>query len=136
MKENIAICWLRRDLRLVDHAALYHALKNHERVLLLFIFDSDILGELEEKQDRRVSFIYKAVLHVRDQLHALGSSLKVAYGKPVQVFSELLAFYSITHVYANHDYEPYGMGRDKAVADLLSDNGIAFSTFKDHVVFE
>ncbi len=28
MKEQICICWLRRDLRLDDNAALYHALKS------------------------------------------------------------------------------------------------------------
>src|SRR5688572_20108821 len=118
-KENIAISWLRRDLRLHDHAALFHALKNHERVMLLFIFDKEILGQLEDKKDRRVAFIYNAVLHLREQLQTLGSSLKIVHGYPVEIFRKLLVEYSITHVYANHDYEPYGMARDKAVADLL-----------------
>ncbi|MFV7875567.1 deoxyribodipyrimidine photo-lyase, partial [Enterococcus faecium] len=28
MKKEIVICWFRRDLRLEDNAALYHALKS------------------------------------------------------------------------------------------------------------
>lgn len=136
MKDKIAICWLRRDLRLHDHAALYHALKNHEQVLLLFIFDRAILDALEDPRDRRVSFIYAVILKIRKQLAALGSSLKVAYGFPEQVFTSLLNEYSVTHVYACADYEPYALQRDQSVAALLQGQGIPFTTYKDHVLFE
>ena len=136
MKDKIAICWLRRDLRLHDHAALYHALKNHERVLLLFIFDRAILDTLEDPRDRRVSFIYNALLHIQAQLAADGSSIKVAYGFPEQVFTTLLNEYSVSHVYAGNDYESYALQRDQAVYALLQQHGIPFITYKDHVIFE
>jgi deoxyribodipyrimidine photo-lyase len=35
-----ALVWLRRDLRIDDHAALYHALKRHEQVYVAFVFDT------------------------------------------------------------------------------------------------
>ncbi|MBL8459951.1 MAG: deoxyribodipyrimidine photo-lyase, partial [Zoogloea sp.] len=38
-----ALVWFRRDLRDFDHAALYHALKNYQRVFCAFVFDRDIL---------------------------------------------------------------------------------------------
>lgn len=57
MKEKITICWLRRDLRLEDNTALFHALQRQEKVLLLFVFDTEILGRLEDRSDRRVAFI-------------------------------------------------------------------------------
>ena len=37
------LCWFRRDLRLSDHAALYHALKSADEVIPVFVFDRDIL---------------------------------------------------------------------------------------------
>jgi deoxyribodipyrimidine photolyase len=43
MEKSVSICWLRRDLRLDDNAALYHALKENDNVILLFIFDTNIL---------------------------------------------------------------------------------------------
>jgi deoxyribodipyrimidine photo-lyase len=52
-----SICWFRRDLRLHDHAALYHALKQSAAVHCFFIFDTDILDKLPNKQDLRVEFI-------------------------------------------------------------------------------
>ena len=55
--ENINIFWFRRDLRLNDNAGLYQALKTGVPVLPIFIFDKSILDKLEDKKDRRVSFI-------------------------------------------------------------------------------
>jgi deoxyribodipyrimidine photo-lyase len=43
----ISVCWLRRDLRLHDNAALFHALQSGFPVLPVFIFDDAILNQLE-----------------------------------------------------------------------------------------
>ncbi|MGB0129617.1 MAG: deoxyribodipyrimidine photo-lyase, partial [Rhodocyclaceae bacterium] len=40
-----ALVWFRRDLRVDDQAALYHALETHPQVHCAFIFDSEILDE-------------------------------------------------------------------------------------------
>ncbi|MFM8437603.1 MAG: FAD-binding domain-containing protein, partial [Candidatus Kapaibacterium sp.] len=42
----------------------------------------------------------------------------------------------MSHVYANHDYEPYAEERDEKVRKLLSSRGVGMHTFKDHVVHE
>jgi deoxyribodipyrimidine photo-lyase len=46
MKEEIAIFWFRRDLRLGDNAGLYKALKSGLKVMSVFIFDKNILDKL------------------------------------------------------------------------------------------
>jgi len=43
MKPMVNIFWFRRDLRLSDNAGLYHALKDGNPVLPVFIFDTSIL---------------------------------------------------------------------------------------------
>ena len=43
--QNLSIHWFRRDLRLHDNAALYHALKSGLPVLPIFIFDTNIFGK-------------------------------------------------------------------------------------------
>ena len=60
MKVN-SIIWLRRDLRLYDNAALFHALKNSDQVFTVFIFDTHILNKLKNKKDRRIEFILKSL---------------------------------------------------------------------------
>ncbi len=130
------ICWLRRDLRLDDHAALYHALKQGKPVLPLFIFDTSILGQLEDRHDSRVAFIHHTLQNLHAQLTAMGSSLLVMQGTPEDVWKKLVTQFKIDAVYASHDYEPYARHRDKTIGTLLLENNIPFHTCKDQVIFE
>jgi deoxyribodipyrimidine photo-lyase len=132
----VNIFWFRRDLRLHDNAGLYHALKDSKPVLPIFIFDKNILDELENPKDRRVEFIHLALSEMQKQLLKSGSTLDVRYGKPLDVFKELLKEYRIESVFTNHDYEPYARDRDDAIQSLLKEKGVAFKTFKDQVIFE
>ena len=133
---SVQVFWFRRDLRLDDNAGLYHALKSGKPVLPLFIFDTEILGKLEDKTDRRVQFIHQEILRLNNELKEFGSSLLVKVGKPWVVWKDLLSEYAIDTVYTNRDYEPYGMTRDASVNELLKANDIRFHTYKDIVIFE
>lgn len=132
----ISIFWLRRDLRLHDNAGLYHALKFENPVLPLFIFDKNILEELPET-DARVTFIWDEIHRLKAQLeNELGSSVLIRYGNPVEIFETVLKEYNVKQVFANRDYEPYALKRDRAVYEFLQQRGIAFKAFKDHVLLD
>lgn len=133
---NISIFWFRRDLRLQDNAGLYHALKGKHPVLPLFIFDTEILDKLEDKKDARVAFIIDAIAALHQALQQLNSSIIIKYGKPTEIWRQLLKDYKIAAVYTNHDYEPYANERDKTVENLLQQHDIPFYTYKDQVIFE
>lgn len=136
MRTPVNICWFRRDLRLDDNAALYHALKQGLPVVPVFIFDRNILDKLEEKADRRVEFIHRALLDMQEQLEKTASTLDVYYGFPEQVFRQLLDKYEVRQVFTNHDYEPYARERDETVRRLLHEQQVPFHTYKDQVIFE
>lgn len=133
---TVNIFWFRRDLRLNDNAGLYHALKSKLPVVPVFIFDTNILDQLEDKEDRRVEFIHAALHEMQQQLLQLGSSLQVYHGTPAQVYKQLLQEYSIKTVFTNHDYEPYAVEREKLVEQLLKEHGAALQTYKDQVLLE
>jgi len=135
-KSPVAIFWFRRDLRLDDNAALYHALKNGNAVLPLFIFDREILDELEDKDDARVTFIYNEIEKISTELKKYDSSLLVLYDKPEHAWDKVLKEYNVVAVYANHDYEPYAKKRDNAIAQKLKKHDISFKTYKDQVIFD
>ncbi|MBO9561336.1 MAG: deoxyribodipyrimidine photo-lyase [Niastella sp.] len=130
------IFWFRRDLRLDDNAGLYHALKQGIPVVPVFIFDRNILDQLDEKADRRVEFIRMALLDMQEQLLKLGSTLEVYYGYPEQVFRHLIKKYDVQKVFTNHDYEPYARERDEDIRRLLYETQVSFYTYKDQVIFE
>lgn len=133
---GIHVFWFRRDLRPNDNHGLYRALTSGAPVLPLFIFDIDILGRLEDRDDRRVSFIHERVAWLHGAIAAKGGNMQVMHGSPEEVFRRLIATHRITAVYTNHDHEPYARRRDEAVAGLLAARGIAFHSFKDQVIFE
>jgi deoxyribodipyrimidine photo-lyase len=133
---KIVICWLRRDLRLHDQAALYHALRSGCPVVPVFVFDTDILDDLEDRADRRLQFIHDALTGIQQQLLKLGSTLHVYHGTPAAAFRHFTEVYDVAGVFANHDYEPYARGRDEAIGALLRGKNIPFKTFKDQVIFE
>jgi deoxyribodipyrimidine photo-lyase len=133
---SLNLFWFRRDLRLNDNAALYHALKSDNPVLPIFIFDTNILNKLEDRTDARVTFIYDTINELKSELEKLGSTLCVFYGEPIVIFKELMANSDIKSVYFNHDFEPYALERDAAIQSLLATQNIDCQIFKDHVIFE
>lgn len=128
--------WFRRDLRLGDNAGLYHALRSGKEVQCVFIFDTEILDKLEDKNDLRVVFIHRQITKLNEELIALGSSLLVRHGKPEDVWNALAKEFKIESVFTNHDYEPYAKVRDEEIKSLLQKKSIQFNTFKDQVIFE
>ncbi|MCL6296111.1 cryptochrome/photolyase family protein [Jejuia spongiicola] len=136
MKNSVNIFWFRRDLRLDDNVGLFHALKGDHPVLPIFIFDSEILDRLQKK-DARVTFIYKTLQSMRNILqNDNNSSIAIYYGKPIDVYKDLINEYNISTVYTNHDYEPYAKKRDEKIKSFLIKNNIEFKTYKDQVIFE
>ncbi len=133
---EITIFWFRRDLRAEDNTGLCYALKERGNVLPLFIFDAEILDDLSDKKDKRISFLYEELLQLKKHFESSGSSLLIEYGKPVEVFTQLLEEYHPAAVYTNHDFEPYARNRDAAVRKLLKKRGVDFRTFKDQVILE
>jgi deoxyribodipyrimidine photo-lyase len=134
-----ALVWFRRDLRLHDHAALYHALKNARRVYCVFVFDRAILDPLLDdgaKADRRVEFILGAVEALAAALRRHDSALLVHHGVAAEVIAPLAAQLGVDAVFANHDDEPYALQRDAQVAARLAAEGRRWQSFKDHVIFE
>src|ERR1700748_2606656 len=103
----VSVLWFRRDLRLYDNAGLYRALKSGNPVLPVFIFDKEILDELEDKNDARVTFIYETITSLSTELKKHDSSLLVLYDKAEHAWDKLLKEHNIAAVYTNHDYEPY-----------------------------
>ncbi len=141
-KYKTGLMWFRRDLRAEDNAALYHALKSCEQVYCAFIFDRSILDALP-RADRRVEFIRESLVDLNGQLAQLRSAepaptagLLVRHEAASSALPALARQVSADAVFTNHDDEPYGLARDAQVQAALEGQGVAFHTFKDHVIFE
>lgn len=140
MKKGLV--WLRRDLRAHDHAALSAALQSCNQVWVAFIFDSDILDPLskDQKHDRRVDFIWQSIQELHEEFKRKSKNplagVIVRHGQPQKWIVQLATELGVNSVYANRDYEPSAIERDRLVSLALEEKSINFQLFKDQVIFQ
>jgi deoxyribodipyrimidine photo-lyase len=134
MQEDTALCWLRRDLRLHDNAALFQALRAHRRVVCVFVFDRTLLDALP-RDDRRVDFIWHAVDALKRAFTARGDDLLVAHGHGEEEIVRLADRFGASHVYCAEDVEPAARERDRRVASALALRGGHLHCVQDQVIF-
>jgi deoxyribodipyrimidine photo-lyase len=132
--EKHTLFWFRRDLRIEDNHGLYKALSGKNKVIPIFIFDSNILEKLP-KQDARVEFILSALGAIDIAMKRNRCNVGIYHGTPKAVFEKLLDMWSIEKVVCNEDYEPYASQRDREIKNFLEEKNIGFEQYKDQVIF-
>jgi len=107
-----------------------------ESVAVVFVFDRVILDALEDRDDRRVTFIHRSLIELAGRLRELGSDLVVAAGDPVEEIPRLAAEFGAGAVYAGEDFDPYARLRDREVERRLRDARSELRLERDIVVFD
>ncbi len=135
MNYQRALCWIRRDLRLSDHAALAQATRAAQQVFVVFVFDTNILDRLKDEDDRRLSFIADSLEEVQAALREKGSDLIVRHGDPVREIPKLVRELKAEALFFNRDHEPQAKRRDEKVTQAVQALGADSHSYKDQVVF-
>lgn len=129
------IVWFRRDLRIDDHAALFHAARLGVPVLPVFIFDTDVIDRLPS--DGAVfDFQAESLNDLDSAVRELGGKMIFRRGPALEVHRELIREHAPSVLMVNRDYEPSARGRDEAVDRLYRSHGIEVQTFRDQVIHE
>lgn len=133
--QTVTVFWFRRDLRLIDNVGLTEAHRSGNPVLPIFIFDKNILDELDP-EDARVSFIHEQLSSMHEKLAEVQSGLTILHGDILEQLEELSNQFDIKQIHTNRDYEPYARTRDKEVSEWAQSKNIDFKTHKDQVILE
>ncbi len=130
-----AIVWLKRDLRLRDHAALHWAQKNHKQVLLVYIAEPSLRKEAHSSH-RHFDFIKQSLADLNQQLKAFNTKVLLVVGEVIDVFNQLRQFLSIEALYSHYET---GIGityqRDLHLADWCKKNSIGWVEKRQQGVF-
>lgn len=132
-REPLSFVWLRRDLRLHDHAALAHAGSYAERIQPVFIFDSAILSRFANPHDQRLSFIAHTLCRIHRELQQQGGGLLCLHGDAASLIPTVTKPLGAIRVICEEDYEPSTRERDDRVKQSL-DKGCGFEQVVDHVI--
>lgn len=134
MSEPINIVWLKRDLRIEDHASLFSARKR-ERVLTLYIVEPDYWA-LPDTSARQWQFIEQSLEPLKVQLARLGIPLLFFKGDAVEAFTKLAEAIEINAVHSHQETgNLWTFKRDVVVGNFLKSKNIIWHEHMQHGVF-
>ena len=122
-----SIVWFRKDLRISDNPALYHAAKNGS-VLPVFIIDTTASLEIGESSRWWLKKSLKSLNQSMD------NNLNIYVGDPKKIIMELVTKYHINQVYWNTCYEPAQDAQDEIIKKHLETKNPILSTNLQYVV--
>ncbi len=127
-----SIVWLRRDLRLTDHAALFAAAQRSEQLVAAFVLDPELLRGPRVGAPI-VQFFFDSLRVLREALRADGSDLALLEGDFAGQLIRLARHTGAQAVFYNVDYDPEMRARDERVAAELRRGGLDVHASVDHV---
>lgn len=125
------IHWFRNDLRLEDNPALRQAAECGA-VWPVFIWDDETPVERMTGAASRW-WLHHSLLSLNQ---ALGGTLNMYRGDPVDVLARLVQEHDVRQVCWNHRYEPQQRSCDQAVSAVLKNRGCEVKTFNGSLLWE
>ena len=131
----LKIYWFRKDLRLTDNRGLSEFVNNvneKDEILFLYIKNKNTYKFFGEK---RIGFLIECLSELKEELQSFGFTLQIIEGKSADVFTKLTGEFKDVSVYCNEQVEPYCIGRDNEVKEILENSGGRLFSFSDTTLF-
>ncbi len=100
MKESINIYWFKRDLRTVDNLALANALKQKNKLLLIYCFDKPLLED-EHFSKRHIRFINESLIDLNLYFKKLGTRVHFFEDNIISIIKKLKTKFDIEKVFSH-----------------------------------
>lgn len=127
------VVWLKRDLRLRDHAPLHEALARGP-VLLLYIHEPSALAA-DTFDPRHLRFVLDALDALEEDLLARGGVLQIRVGEVVDVLAALHRERPIDHLWSHEETgDARSFARDLAVRRWADAEGVPWVEIPQHGV--
>jgi deoxyribodipyrimidine photo-lyase len=132
---STALVWLRRDLRLSDHAALQAACAAHERVLPVYIHSPREEGAWAPGAASRW-WLHRSLRSLGRALEERGGQLYLAAGDTLGELNRLVAQSGARAIYWTRCYEPALIERDSAIKAELRRRGTLVESLPGNLLLE
>ncbi len=137
MSNAYQLIWFRQDLRVRDHAALWHACQQGNSIALVIL--SPDQWKQHDDAPIKISFYLRQLKKLQEELAALHIPLVIQvipYWKDIAKFiSDFSKKYNIENVYANIEMGVNELKRDKTVQDSLNKGSKELFLFHDRTIF-
>ena len=134
IKDEISIVWYKRDLRFLDHEALYAAHQQPYPILLLYCFEPSVMS-YADSDVRHWRFVFQSLQDMQSKLSSINAQLYIVHDEALHVFQQLVNNFTIKSVYSyaetgNHlTYK-----RDQEINNFLNTHQIPWKQFQQNGV--
>ncbi|WP_339145683.1 deoxyribodipyrimidine photo-lyase [Sutcliffiella sp. BMC8] len=130
---TLSVMWFRRDFRLQDNTALYHAVKEAQKRKEPILFMYHLDPKFTSKDTPNHRFFFTALQEFIKHCEAKGIFVHVIVGTWKDAFSKLLDhFPDMTSLYFNKDEVGEGHKRDNELERFLNQKNIRVRSFDDY----
>ncbi len=128
------LVWLKRDLRLEDHAALAAAADGELPTLVAYFFEPSLLRH-PDSSDRHAQFVFQSLQAMRRTLAQRGIPLYIFHCEVTEGLARLSASVRIVRLYSHQETGVrLTYDRDRAVARFCHQHQIRWHEFRQDVV--
>ena len=102
MNSAINILWFKRDLRLADHRPLLEAIAADKPLLLLYIFEPELLSDPHYSM-RHWRFIWQSLEDLNLELARLNSRIHIVEGEALDTFKQIQQQHPIDRIFSHEE---------------------------------
>ena len=132
MKKKIGLFWLRDDFRFTKNDGLIEATKNHDEVVVFYLYKKNIYKE----QQAQKWWLSKSLSNFRKKLNKNNINLEVIETNSFKIFFEKLSEKKDFQIYWNKVYEPDFLKFDEYLSKNFKKKNISFMRFKGNALNE
>ncbi|WP_114751807.1 cryptochrome/deoxyribodipyrimidine photo-lyase family protein [Pleomorphovibrio marinus] len=134
MQSRINVVWLKRDLRLRDHAPLYHAIETNLPLVLVYFFEPTLINS-PKSDARHWRFIWQSLKEMNEKLLPYKGRVHLVCEEAVSFFEKLKEVYQIQAVFSHKETGiKLTFDRDKAVRAFLDKWAIPWQEYQQQGV--
>lgn len=124
IRPAINVVWLKRDLRLSDHAPLAAACQQDLPVQLLYIFEPILLND-PHFSERHWRFVWQSLADINRRLQRFNTSVCIVKDNATKVFETLQQHFLIRNLFSHQEIGlDNTFQRDRTIADFCKAQGI------------
>jgi deoxyribodipyrimidine photo-lyase len=128
-KQPINLVWLKRDLRLRDHAPLANAIQDGLPTLIFYCLEPSLIKH-PDYATRHWRFIHESLQDLNDQLQPTSTQVYFFHQEVINVLTLLSKTFNIQHLYSHLEVGlKITFDRDKAVKKWCQKKGIIWKEY-------
>ena len=126
--QNVNIVWLKRDLRIEDHAPLYAAVEEGKDFLVIYIFEPS-MQQYPDWDIRHWRFVFQSLMDLQNK----NVPVCIFYGEARDVFIKLHKTYNLAKVFSHQETgNSLSFDRDLNTKSLFTELGIHWIEFPNY----